>query len=342
MHDSTYRMIAALRMRQFELLTVLADTGSMRAAGEKLCVSTAAVSKGLGEIETLLGITVFERHGRGVSLTRDGDILVHRARLLLSEVANLADDLRDRKLGHDAVLRIGAPPFIAWSLLPDVLRGMAGDAGLPPVQIVEGRLDDTQRKLESGEIDVLLTMNTSSELGGLCQEGLMIRPVGREQWIVVCAGDHPLALAPRAAPWTWRELKQQAWVLPARPTQARLMIEQLLLDHNLPPIAPAIEYMNAITNLKLVERRLGLSLLARRTVEERLARGSLVALPVEALPEPIPIVMVYRTPWHQDDIIERFHDAAHALLQAATSASADMPSGSSAASRSLRSRNDSA
>jgi len=100
--------------------------------------------------------------------------------------------------------------------------------------------------------------------------------------------------------------------------------------------------MNAITNLKLVERRLGLSLLARRTVEERLARGSLVALPVEALPEPIPIVMVYRTPWHQDDIIERFHDAAHALLQAATSASADMPSGSSAASRSLRSRNDSA
>ncbi|MCR2134559.1 hypothetical protein NSX40_24465, partial [Salmonella enterica] len=85
-----------------------------------------------------------------------GDILVHRARLLLSEVANLADDLRDRKLGHDAVLRIGAPPFIAWSLLPDVLRGMAGDAGLPPVQIVEGRLDDTQRKLESGEIDVLL------------------------------------------------------------------------------------------------------------------------------------------------------------------------------------------
>ena len=146
----------------------------------------------------LLGITVFERHGRGVNLTRDGDILVHRARLLLSEVANLADDLRDRKLGHDAVLRIGAPPFIAWSLLPDVLRAMAGDGALPPVQIVEGRLDDTQRKLESGEIDLLLTMNTSSELGGLCQEGLVIRPVGREQWIVVLSLIHIFRRAPAA------------------------------------------------------------------------------------------------------------------------------------------------
>ena len=71
----------------------------------------------------------------------------------------------------------------------------------------------------------------------------------------------------------------------------------------------------------------------KRQVQERLARGGLAALPVEALPEPIPIVMVYRTPWHQNDIVERFHDAAHALLQAASSASADMPSGSSSASR---------
>lgn len=341
MHDSTYRMIASLRMRQFELLTVLADTGSMRAAGEKLCVSTAAVSKGLAEIETLLGISVFERHGRGVRLTRDGDILVHRARLLLSEVANLADDLRDSKLGHDTVLRIGAPPFIAWSLLPDVLRRMTREEAGPPMQIVEGRLDDMQRKLESGEIDILLTMNTSSELGGLCQEGLVIRPVGREQWIVVCAGDHPLALTSRRGPWTWRELKQQAWVLPARPTQARLMLEQLLLDQNLPPIAPAIESMNAITNLKLVEHRLGLSLLARRTVEERLVRGSLAALPVETLPASVPIVMVYRTQWLQNETIERFHDAAYALLQATRSESAVTPSDNSEVIRKLPSRKDS-
>lgn len=326
MHDSTYRMIASLRMRQFELLTVLADTGSMRAAGEKLSVSTAAVSKGLGEIETLLGVTIFERHGRGVSVTSEGNILVHRARLLLSEVANLADDLRDRKLGHEPVLRIGAPPFIAWSLLPEILRVMARHRPLPPIQIVEGRLDDTQRKLESGEIDVLLTMNTSSELGSLCQEGLVIRPVCYEQWIIVCSPDHPTALQARSSHWTWQELRREAWVLPPRPTQARLMLEQVLLDQNLPPIAPAIESMNAITNLKLVELGHGLSLLAKRTVKENLSKGTLVSLPVDPLPESIPIVVVYQTQAQQTDVIDRFHDAAHALLHATNSSSTDCPS----------------
>lgn len=317
MQDSSYRMIAALRMRQFELLTVLADTGSMRAAGEKLFVSTAAISKGLVEIETLLGITVFERHGRGVRLTPDGDILVHRARLLLSEVANLADDLRDRKLGNAPVLRIGAPPFLAWSLLPEVFHTMAQLGPLPPVHIVEGRLDDTQRKLESGEIDVLITMNTPSELGSLCQEGLVIRPVGREQWIVVCASQHPLTR--RAGTLDWRDLKREPWVLPPRPTQARLMLEQLLLSQNLPPISPAIESMNAITNLKLVEQGHGLSLLAQRTVQDSLNKGSLVALPVAELPDPIPIVVVHRARLHQSDIAERVYEAACALLQAPSS-----------------------
>ena len=320
MQDSTYRMIASLRMRQFELLTVLADTGSMRAAGEKLFVSTAAVSKALSEIESLLGLTIFERHARGVTLTHEGNILVHRARLLLSEVANLADELRDQKLGHD-VMRIGAPPFIAWSLLPEVLRAMGRLGPLPPMQVVEGRLDDTQRKLESGEIDVLITMNTSSELGSLCQEGLVIRPVGREEWIVVCAPDHPLARDASTAVWSWQDLKREAWVLPPRPTQARLMLEQLLLSQSLPPIAPAIESMNAITNLKLVEQHHGLTLLARRTVAESLQRGTLVALPVSHLPPAIPIVVVHRAQSSQTDIVDRFHDAARALLQDASSAS---------------------
>lgn len=328
MHDSTYRMIASLRMRQFELLTVLADMGSMRAAGEKLSLSTAAVSKGLGEIETLLGVTIFERHGRGVSVTHEGDILVHRARLLLSEVANLADDLRGSKLGRAQVLRIGAPPFIAWSLLPDILRVMARHSALPPIQIVEGRLDDTQRKLKSGEIDVLITMNTSSELGNLCQEGLVIRPVCDEQWIVVCAPDHPAALQARSGHWTWQELRREAWVLPPRPTQARLMLEQVLLDQNLPPIAPAIESMNAITNLKLVELGHGLSVLAERTVKENLSNGALASLSVDRLPESIPIVVVHQTHTQQTGVIDRFHDAAHALLHAANNSSTDDPSDS--------------
>ena len=333
MQDSTYRMIASLRMRQFELLTVLADTGNMRAAGEKLSLSTAAVSKGLGEIESLLAIAIFDRHARGVTLTIEGNVLVHRARRLLSEVANLADDLRDQKLRSLPVLRIGAPPFLAWSLLPDVLDRLRAQGAVPPMQVVEGRLDDTQRKLESGEIDVLITMNTPSELGSLCQEEFIIRPVGREQWIVVAAPTHPMARDPAPSPWTWHEMKQQAWVLPPRPTQARLMLEQVLLDQNLPPIAPAIESMNAITNLKLVEQQHGLTLLAHRTVAQSLLQGRLVALPVSPLPPPIPIVVVHRARTAQSEMVDRFHAAALSLLHEASSAGSADSSGSNDAIR---------
>lgn len=316
MQDSTYRMISALRMRHFELLSALAETGSMRAAGERLSVSTAAVSKSLLEIESMLGVELFRRHAKGVSATATGDVLVHRARLLLSEVSNLADDLRDRKLGHAPVLRIGCPPFIAWTLLPALLGHLGEVASLPPVHIEEGRLDHTQQQLQSGEIDVLLTMNTSSELGRLCQEGLVIHPICHEAWIAVCAPGHAAARqTPNACGWSWQDLRRHAWILPPRPTQARSMLDQLLLSENMAPIAPAIESTNAITNLKLAQRGHGVTLMAARTVADSLRDGTLVQLPLAAPPAPIPIVLVYRAGTGQAGMIARFHAAALAVLQ---------------------------
>ena len=79
MHDATHRLLAALRMRQLELISTLADTGNMRAAGQRLHLSTAAVSKGLREVEALFGTSIFHRLPRGMATTAAGDLIVQRA-----------------------------------------------------------------------------------------------------------------------------------------------------------------------------------------------------------------------------------------------------------------------
>jgi DNA-binding transcriptional LysR family regulator len=104
-------------------------------------------------------------------------------------------------------IKIGAPPFIAWTLVPRLLSEMAAHGSAPGVRLVEGRLGDIGRQLEAGDIDVLITMNTPSELGGLKPDGFMIEQVTTEQWTVVCAPEHPLApRGRRAAPQRWKDL----------------------------------------------------------------------------------------------------------------------------------------
>jgi len=321
-------------MRQLELVSTLADAGNMRAAAQRLNISTAAVSKGLIELEALFDVEIFQRLPRGVVPTPSGALIVQRARLLLNEVMQLSDDVAARRAGGSESLTIGAPPFIAWTLLPRLLRDMVDHGRAPSVRIVEGRLAEIGRQLEAGEIDALITMNAPSELGGLKLDGFRMEQVGSEQWTVVCAPDHPLARRSRPAVQSWKGLARADWILPPRPTNARIMAEQVMLKHGLAPIVPHIESTNAITNLQLTEQGLGITLVAMCVVEERLRRGSLIEVPMQDLPPAVPIVLVYRPAGAREEIIATLLAAAQRIRKA----DASVRSSSSARTRKLAAR----
>ena len=337
MKTATHRLLAALRVRQLELITTLADTGSMRAAAQRLHLSAAAVSKGLRETESLFDVVIFHRLPRGVALTAIGEVIAQRARLLLNEVAQLSDDLASRRAGAGDEVRLGAPPFLTWTLLPRILQQMEAAAGgaLPRLRIVAGRMGDICRQLEAGDIDVLITMNMPSELGGLRSGGFIIEPVMEEEWTVVCPPSHPVAPKNRrAARTSWASLVKERWILPPRPTAARMMVEQVLLRRSLPPIVPWIESMDAVTNLHLAESCNSLTLSARCTIGHHLARGTLVEVPMEDLPPPVPIALVYRTESARRPEISALRSAA----QRASSEAESAPAGSKPADRKFSAR----
>ncbi len=295
MRSASERLTAALRLRQFELISTLADTGSMRAAAQRLHITTAAVSKGIHEIESLFGVEMFHRLPRGVAATSAGALIIQRARVMLNEVAQLSDELANHDASANDVVKIGATPFIAWTLVPKILQGMHAAGGHFRIAVVEGRLADIGRQLEAGEVDVLITMNSPSELGGLKPDGFVIEQIGLESWTVVCAPTHPLAPRGRKnAPLKWEDLVTAKWILPPRPTNSRVMVEQILLRRGLAPVVPHIEAMNAITHMQLAEQGLGITFAARSVVCDRLHSGALVEIAMDELPPPVPIVLVYR------------------------------------------------
>src|SRR5690625_7883510 len=95
MSQILYRNIANLRMRQFELLSTLAETGNMRRTAERLHISTAAVSKSLADIENNLGHLLFLREPKGLVSTNTGNLLVIRVRFLLNVFSLMANDILD-------------------------------------------------------------------------------------------------------------------------------------------------------------------------------------------------------------------------------------------------------
>jgi LysR family glycine cleavage system transcriptional activator len=111
--------LAALRA-----LEAVARTGSLTKAAEALYVTHGAVSHQLKALESDVGVTLFERAGRGVRLTDEGERLAQRVRAALGEIGEALREARERR--NPRRLRVTViPSFAARWLLPRIGRFIA-------------------------------------------------------------------------------------------------------------------------------------------------------------------------------------------------------------------------
>ncbi len=143
-------------LRQLAYLVELAGRLNFRAAAEAQFVTQSTLSAGIKELETLLGVQLFERDRRHVRLTAVGEDVVRRARDLLAAAGDLQEAARSATRPLAGPLRVGAIPTIAPFLLPRVLpalRRAHPDLKLYLREDVTGRLLE---ELRGGRLDVAL------------------------------------------------------------------------------------------------------------------------------------------------------------------------------------------
>ena len=85
-----------MTLQQIKYVIGIAETGSLNKAAEKLYVSQPSLTSTIHDLEDELGITIFNRTGRGVTLTNDGTEFLAQARQLYMNYQNIIE-----KYGED-------------------------------------------------------------------------------------------------------------------------------------------------------------------------------------------------------------------------------------------------
>src|SRR5262245_18962024 len=107
-----------MNLRQLRAFAAIADVGGFARAAGRLNVSQPALSRQIHALEAELGVPLFDRIGRRVQLTSEGEELPRRSRRLLAEADSLGERARSLKAGQTGILRVGATPLV---LLADFL-----------------------------------------------------------------------------------------------------------------------------------------------------------------------------------------------------------------------------
>ena len=147
---------SSMNFRHLRAFATIVDAGSYARAAERLHVSQPALSRQIHAFELELGISLFDRVGRGVRLTSQGEDLLRHGRRLLTDVGSFSERARALKAGQAGLLRVGATPQVIESLLADFLAGHERRHPLVEVELKEAGGAQLGDLLDRGEIEVVI------------------------------------------------------------------------------------------------------------------------------------------------------------------------------------------
>jgi len=144
----------AFTLRQLQYFIAVAEEGTVSGAAQILSISQSAVTDAVKELESDLGVALFERHRRGLSITHKGHQFYRHANRILADV----QDARRSFLGEAAAapshLSLGVTSLVAGYVLSDLLARFRRAYPGVDVSAIEDNGDYLEHLLIGGELDV--------------------------------------------------------------------------------------------------------------------------------------------------------------------------------------------
>lgn len=271
-------------LRQLAYFVAVAESGSIRAACDRLNVSHAALAAAMEDLERALGAPLLIRQrARGVSLTPAGADLLLKARPILHAAEDLPAAVAGVQTRLSGRLSIGCYTTLAPFLVPQLFSGFKAQHPEIDLELIEGSTTEIAALLRNGRCETALLYAFGLDEDLVCEQLYPVAPH------VVLAAHHPLAAQPCI---DLRDLAQECLIVfDVAPASANT---QDVFSHL--GLKPRIGYRTSNFELArgLAARGLGYAVLLQKPAAELSYDGSaLITRPLQGYQRPLHVVTAY-------------------------------------------------
>lgn len=255
-------------------LVEVADTGSVRGAAERLVVTESSISSALRALSQDIGITLVDRHGRGVRLTPAGLRYVEYARRILGLHDEAILAARGEADPEHGSIRLAAVTSAGELLIPAALASFRAEHPGVVLHVEVAARSALWPMLSRHEVDLVFAGRPPEEL----RNKVRVRAISPNTLIVVGCPSVADGFTPAGATWLLRE----------QGSGTRSTLMTLLEDLDVAPPQLVLGSHGAVVSAAVAG--LGVTLVSRQAVQRELDSGALVPLPVPGTP--------IKRPWH--------------------------------------------
>ncbi|NNU64417.1 pca operon transcription factor PcaQ [Rhizobium sp. WYCCWR 11152] len=263
-----------VKFRHLQTFVEVARQKSVMKAAELLHVSQPAVTKTIRELEQVLGVDVFERDGRGIKITRYGEVFLRHAGAALTALRQGLDSVSQEQFADAPPIRIGALPTVSSRIMPRAMELFLKEKTWSRVKIVTGENAVLLEQLRVGDLDVVVGRLAGAEnMAGFSFEHLY-----SEQVVFAVRAGHPLLDGRQAL---FAGFGNYTVLMPTRGSIIRPVVENFLIANGVSSLPNQIETVSDSFGRAFLRASDAIWIISNGVVANDVADGRLALLPVD-------------------------------------------------------------
>lgn len=153
----------AFTLKQLRYFIAVAEVGTVSGAAQALAISQSAVTEAVRDLEADLGVSLFDRHPRGLDITQQGHQFLRHATGILEGVSDARQALVEEGKALTGTLHVGVTSLVAGYVLSDILARFRRANPKVEVTAVEDGSDYLEHLLIGGELDVAVMITANMQ-----------------------------------------------------------------------------------------------------------------------------------------------------------------------------------
>lgn len=276
-----------VKYRHLHTFVEVARQKSVVKAADGLNISQPAVTKTIRELEETLGVALFERDGRGIRITRPGEVFLRHAAASLTALRQGIDSVSQELLDNVPPVRIGALPTVSTRIMPRAMALFLEEQTRSRIKIVTGENAVLLEQLRVGDLDLVVGRLAAPEK----MAGFSFEHLYSEQVLFVVRSGHPLL----AGGSVFGGLADYPVLMPTRGSIIRPFVEQFLIANGVASLPTQVETVSDAFGRAFVRQSDAIWIISSGVVAGDIADGMLAALPIDTSETRGPVGLTLRT-----------------------------------------------
>ena len=263
-----------VKFRHLRTLIEVARQKSVGRAAEVLHISQPAVTKTLRELESVLGATLVERDGRGIRITRFGEVFLQHAGASVAAIQRGIESVARERASSGPPLRVGVLPTVSARIMPQALEKFLALRTGSQVKVVSGENIVLLEQLRLDQLDLVVGRLAAPEL----MTGLSFSHLYTEPVVFAVRRGHPL-LAERG--FDFDRIRDFTVLMPTQGSVIRPFVERFLIGHGIGDLPVEIETVSDSFGRAMIRHSNAIWVISEGVVAPEVETGEIGVLPID-------------------------------------------------------------